>query len=156
MYDVVFNWRLLSDLSVMEFYEIVRLRESIFVVEQNCAYQEIDAADARAWHLVMRINGRLAGYLRMITADAPRIGRVLIAPEFRGQGLAYQLMGEAIEAIQRFRPGEPIHLSAQAHLRSFYEKLGFEVISDVYQEIGIPHCAMKLGARNVKKTSQGA
>lgn len=155
MDEVVFNWRLLSDLSVLEFYDIVRLRESIFVIEQDCAYQEIDAADARAWHLVMRINGQLAGYLRMIMAANPQVGRVLVAPAFRGQGLAYQLMSEAIEAIQRFRPSAPIHISAQAHLRSFYEKLGFEVTSESYQEIGIPHYAMKLEAKNVKKANHG-
>ncbi|HET7313870.1 GNAT family N-acetyltransferase [Salinisphaera sp.] len=137
----------LDEMPASLFHEIVMLRESVFVVEQTCAYQETDMHDLGARHLTLRIDEALAGYLRIVVGREPAIGRVLIATAFRGHGLAYALMRAGIEEADRLYGETVIHVSAQAHLRGFYERLGFVVTSDVYLEDGIPHCAMQRAPR---------
>lgn len=135
-------WQTFAHMPVAVFHEVVRLREAVFVVEQRCAYQEVDERDPAARHLLLRIDGVLAGYLRLLGGDPPSIGRLLVAPAFRGRGLARRLMREALTEACRCHGATPVRISAQAHLRGFYESLGFVSCSKDYLEDGILHCAM--------------
>ncbi|WP_199678861.1 GNAT family N-acetyltransferase [Salinisphaera sp. LB1] len=138
-----FSGQWLRDMPATAWHEIVVLREAVFVVEQACAYQETDAHDLVARHFSLRIDNALAGYLRIVPGAIPAIGRVLIAPAFRGRGLGYRLMNEGLLETYWLCGDVAVSVSAQAHLRDFYQRLGFVVISDVYLEDGIPHCAMQ-------------
>ena len=131
-----------------ELYAALALRQAVFVVEQACAYQDADGQDARAWHLLGWAGERLAAYARLFEPDAAgeaAIGRVIVAPDRRGEGLGRALMLEAMRQSQARWPA-PIHLSAQAHLRGFYEALGFVVCGPGYDEDGIPHLPMRCDA----------
>lgn len=129
-----------DQLTVRELHAIYFLRTKIFVVEQACAYQEVDELDLDAMHL---FDTDFHAYARIIPDEAvTHIGRVLVHPDFRKQGLSRQLMNEAIAYCQTAYPGKAIHLQAQAHLQPFYGSLGFEPISDVYLEDDIPHLDM--------------
>lgn len=136
----------LSELSTTELLEIVQARIAIFVVEQNCPYQEVDDYDAAAQHLQIRSQGRLAAYARIVGPGLkfaePSIGRVIVVPEFRALKLGRALMQEAIAASERLYPGSPIRLSAQSHLQGFYGSVGFVADSAPYLEDGIPHVDM--------------
>lgn len=143
MNEPCFRGQWLRELSAIAFHEIVALREAVFVVEQACAYQETDAQDLVARHLSLRIDDTLAGYLRIVPGELPAIGRVLIAPAFRGRGLGTDLMQAGLRETRRLHGDVAVRISAQAHLRAFYEGLGFAVTSDIYLEDGIPHCAMQ-------------
>ncbi|MCA1298918.1 GNAT family N-acetyltransferase [Stappia indica] len=138
-------------------HALFMLRVSVFVVEQACAYQEIDAADAIAEHLVLRPAGEnhagaIAGCLRLLPpeGDGPnapvRIGRIVVAPAWRGARLGDRLMIEAIDRAGQRYPGHPLLLSAQAHLQRFYARHGFSPVSPVYDEDGIAHVDMRRAA----------
>ncbi|MES1955105.1 GNAT family N-acetyltransferase [Salinisphaera hydrothermalis] len=154
MSELCFRSHWLRDLSAIAFHEIVSLREAVFVVEQACVYQETDAQDLVARHVSLRIDDALAGYLRIVPGDIPAIGRVLIAPAFRGRGLGTDLMQAGLRETQRLYGDVVVRISAQAHLRAFYEGLGFTVASDVYLEDGIPHCAMQRAAGHFSQSVQ--
>ena len=136
----------LDALTPGELHDLFRLRIDVFVVEQNCPYPEIDGKDPEALHLRLLEDGRLAAYARIFAADATtneaRIGRVVVAPDYRGQRLGERIMREAIAACEKRSPGAAIAISAQAHLRRFYSTLGFSVTSAEYLEDGIPHVDM--------------
>jgi ElaA protein len=144
-----FLWTRLEQLSGAQWHEISQHREAVFIVEQSCAYQDADAFDQHAWHLVGRIEGEFAGYLRLIDAGCkhvePSIGRVLSATKFRGLGLGKRMMQVAIRAASQHFPGQNIRISAQSYLLRFYTELGFEVVGSEYLEDGIPHVEMWLG-----------
>jgi len=127
-------------------YEILHLRAKVFVVEQNCAYQDLDYRDQHSLHVLLRRHGRLAAYARIIlpqTADEPvRIGRVLTEPAFRRQGLAESMMQQIMTYIRRHHPDRSVELSAQTYLTAFYEKFGFRRRGHEYLEDGIPHVRM--------------
>jgi ElaA protein len=138
-------------LDVATLYDVLALRSAVFVVEQECAYQDIDGLDLAKGtvHVLGREERRsgIAAYARVLAPDAehptPRIGRVLVAPEARGQQLARPLMKQALAACERRWPGEAVELGAQAHLTGFYASLGFEAVSEPYDEDGIPHVWMR-------------
>jgi ElaA protein len=126
-------------------YELLRLRQEVFVVEQRCFYQDLDGLDPLAVHLLMSDEQGLCGGLRVFPPDergSARIGRVLTALRVRARGLGRPLMraGEA-EVVARFGP-VPIRLSAQAHLERFYASLGYAVDGPGFDEDGIPHLPM--------------
>ncbi|MGH7094418.1 MAG: GNAT family N-acetyltransferase [Stellaceae bacterium] len=124
-------------------YEVLRFRQAIFVVEQKSAYQDLDGQDHAALHLLARAGGMLVGYLRLIAAPgAVRIGRVCVAPEFRGRGLARRLMQEALAVARRDHPGRPAAISAQTYLAAFYAGFGFAAISGEYDDAGVAHIDM--------------
>ena len=128
-------------------YELLRFRQAIFVVEQSCAYPDLDGLDQGAQHLLLRIDGALAGCLRLIPfAEEKRIkiGRVAVAETARGQGLARALMREALARCRRDYPDHAVRLSGQTYLAPFYESLGFLVTSAPYDDYGIPHVDMVL------------
>lgn len=131
--------------SPIDLYALMKLRVDVFVVEQACAYPELDGHDGKALHLRLLIDGETAAYARLLRPEGahPRIGRVLVSPAHRGKRLGDTLMREAIQACEAHFPGEPIALSAQSHLKRFYESLGFSPTSDEYVEDGIPHIDMQ-------------
>ena len=146
-----FTWCRLADLSGLEVHELIRTRESVFVVEQRCPYQEADELDARAWHLIGRVadaSAPIAAYLRVVEPGAqypePAIGRVLTMPDFRRAGLARTLMREGIARTRSVFGSVGIRISAQVYLQAFYEALGFIVQGAPYLEDDIPHIEMWL------------
>ncbi len=136
--------RRMEAFSAVELYALLKLRVDVFVVEQDCAYPELDGKDEKALHLRLLIDGKTAAYARLYRPDGepPRIGRVIVAPDHRGKGLGEVLMREAIRACEAHFPGTPIALSAQSHLERFYRALGFSPTSEEYVEDGIPHIDM--------------
>jgi ElaA protein len=145
------TWEFLKyeELSREILYEILGLRQMVFVVEQRCAYQDADGRDDHAGHLLGRDEqGRLVAYLRIVEPGRrfaePSIGRVVVRPELRGKGLGAVLMEEGIRMCTEIYPGVSIHVSAQQHLRRFYERLGFHCLNEgnPYDEDGIPHIEM--------------
>ncbi len=146
-----FKWSRPQALTALEWHTVLMARESVFVVEQRCPYQEADHLDAHAWHLQVRKDGQLAAYARVVDAGckypAPSIGRVMTLPAFRGQQLGRALMQEAIRFTQQHNPHAGIQISAQAYLQHFYAALGFVAEGAGYDEDGIPHIGMVMPAR---------
>jgi ElaA protein len=141
-----FKWSRLASLTALELYEIIKARESVFVVEQNCPYQETDDLDLHAWHLSALVNGELAAYARVIEPgiknSQPSIGRVMTLKNFRGLGIGRNLMEEAIHFTEQTFPAYDIKISAQVYLQNFYESLGFYSFGEPYDEDGISHIDM--------------
>lgn len=133
-----------SQLSTEELYEILRLRVAVFVVEQNCPYQDIDEADKEAYHLWLRDENGIAAYLRVmdrgVTLPEVSIGRVIAAR--RRMGLGSRILKEGIALAERELAAEKIMLEAQVYARSLYEKAGFVQSSGEFLEDGIPHILM--------------
>lgn len=136
-----------SDLSSQQLLEILAARTRVFVVEQHCPYQEVDDADKTALHVTLRQTGKLVAYARILPApncQPVRFGRVLVAKEMRGMGLAKQLVATTLATIASRFPSQPVQIQAQAYLRQFYGSFGFVPVSDIYLEDGIPHIDMVL------------
>jgi ElaA protein len=137
-----------SDLTPLELYEILRLRSEVFVLEQTCLYQDLDGKDAACLHVFGTENGsnELVAYARIVPAglsyEVPAIGRVIVSQKYRGHGFGYDLMKKCLGEIRSKQATSPIKISAQAHLADFYENLGFEKNSELYEEDGIPHLEM--------------
>ncbi|MFA1260667.1 GNAT family N-acetyltransferase [Xanthomonas axonopodis pv. fascicularis] len=138
-----------AQLSATQLYALLRLRTDVFVVEQQCAYPELDGKDTdpAVLHLLGTANdAALAAYLRVLppglSYSEPSIGRVVVAAAFRGTGLAHALLREGIGLVHAQWPGRAIQLGAQAHLQSFYAAHGFAPASAPYLENGIPHLDM--------------
>lgn len=133
-----------------ELYAIMQLRAKVFVLEQQCFYQDLDDKDQASIHLMgfVRPSGDLAAYSRIvppgISFAEPSIGRVITAPEYRGKQLGLELMERSIELTRATYPNQPIRIGAQAHLQHFYGLLGFEAEGEIYDEDGIPHVEMVL------------
>ncbi|QFY78001.1 GNAT family N-acetyltransferase [Alcaligenes faecalis] len=144
--DLVFQWKRLDDLSTREMYTIIQAREAVFVVEQECAYQDVDGLDLDSWHLSILKDGELAAYARVVEPgfkyEEPSIGRVLTLAKFRSLKIGYALVAEAIRFTEARYPGAGIRIGAQAHLQKFYGSLGFEPVGEIYDEDGIPHIDM--------------
>lgn len=144
--DLDFQWKRLDDLSTREMYTIIQAREAVFVVEQACAYQEVDGLDLDSWHLSVLKDGELAAYARVVEPGLkykePSIGRVLTLAKFRSLKIGYALVAEAIRFTETHYPGAGIRIGAQAHLQKFYGSLGFEPVGEIYDEDGIAHIDM--------------
>ena len=138
-----------SDLSKEQLYAILKLRADVFVVEQNCAYPDVDGLDLEGdtCHLMAWQGDHLVAYLRLLDPHSQNsdvvIGRVIIAPQARGQGLGHTLMEQALKQAEKHWPGTSISLSAQAHLQGYYSRYGFNPVGEVYVEDGIPHISMR-------------
>lgn len=143
-----YRTRTFDQLTTDELWAIYQLRTAVFVVEQNCAYQEVDVNDRVAVHLLgLSAENSLEAYARLIPVDHGhvQIGRVVTAPSVRGQGIGRQLVTQAITTIrQRWPQAKQIDIEAQAYLQKFYESLGFQAVSEVYLDTGIPHLDMVL------------
>ncbi|WP_193164632.1 GNAT family N-acetyltransferase [Microbulbifer hainanensis] len=147
---VHWQWGKFSDFSPDQLYEVLRVRQAVFTVEQDCAYQDADGKDQSAWHLTAWRTAsptpEALAYLRVVFPGKkypePSIGRVLTAEGARGTGLGRELMRRAVEQIEREYPQSPIRISAQQYLESFYRDFGFVRVSEPYDEDGIPHIEM--------------
>jgi ElaA protein len=141
------NWYGFDDMGLSLLYDMLALREAIFVVEQKCVYQELDGRDKSALHLVVTSVGVVVACLRLLkptkTDTRVKIGRVAVAPSFRGQGVARESLQMAIEEAQRQFPSSPLYLEAQSYLHEFYESLGFRACGPEFLEDGIPHIPMQ-------------
>lgn len=140
---MAFHLKPFEELTTRELHQIYQLRSAVFVVEQACAYQDIDDHDLTALHLMFTKDQQLLAYCRLIpTTDLVKLGRVVVSQTARGLGLGRQLVEEALTACASHYPKTPIYAQAQAHLEAFYQSLGFEATSDAYLEDGIPHLDM--------------
>jgi len=132
-----------DQLDTRTLYDILSLRAAVFVVEQECAYQDADGLDDQAWHLLGYRAGHLVAVARLlppvVAGEWPAIGRVVTRADARGQGLGRALMQEAVNALTVLFPGSVMALGAQAHLVAFYQSFGFFAVGDQYLEDGIEH-----------------
>ncbi|MDO8998691.1 MAG: GNAT family N-acetyltransferase [Bacteroidota bacterium] len=139
-----------NQLSIKQLFEIYKLRSEVFVVEQNCAYQDIDEVDMKAKHLMLFENDILTAYTRIIppgiTYKEPAIGRVVVKKSYRGKDLGKLLMQQSIDVMKDSFKNLDILLSAQSHLVKFYTDLGFKAEGQEYLEDDIPHTKMRLKA----------
>jgi len=141
-------WKLkkFNDLTPHELYAILQLRNEVFVVEQNCVYQDADNKDQESIHLMGWENDWLAAYTRILPPglgyDLPSIGRVVTSPRIRKTGAGKIVMEKSIEAAESLFGKTPIRIGAQCYLKNFYEFLGFQQSSAEYLEDGIPHIEM--------------
>ncbi len=144
--ELSFKWDRMQALTAVEMYEVIKAREAVFVVEQQCAYHEADGADLHSWHLRVLADGAFAAYARVVEPGVkfhePSIGRVMTLREFRNLQLGRALVAEAIAFTEARFPGMGIRIGAQAHLQKFYASLGFRPVGEVYDEDGIAHIDM--------------
>lgn len=141
-----------QELTVDELYDILRLRSEIFVVEQNCVYNDLDGLDKDAVHLFHKKEEKIVAYARLLKPGTRfadfSIGRVVVKESERGTGLGIELMEAAKNYIISELGARKIKISAQSYLQRFYENLGFEVITEMYLEDGIPHYGMVFEVNN--------
>jgi ElaA protein len=144
--STTWHTRAFNELSPIELYSLLRLRSAVFVVEQQCLFEDIDGKDATARHLIAIDNGEVVAYSRLyppgVVYEEASIGRVATAMRVRRTGLGRELMTRSIGAIETHWGKVPIRIGAQAYLRTFYESFGFRVAGDGYIEDGIPHFQM--------------
>ncbi len=144
------QWTLTSfeQLSVYQLYKIMQLRNAVFVVEQNCNFQDADDKDQQAWHLCAWHEDALVAYTRLlppgISYAEASIGRVLNARSVRGRNVGKELMERSIEAVYQLFGNTPIKIGAQLYLKKFYQSFGFTTCSDIYLEDEIEHIKMIL------------
>lgn len=135
-------------LSIHELYGILKLRSVVFVVEQNCVYQDIDDKDSKALHLIGTIDNSIVAYSRLFKPqdyfENACIGRVVIDPNYRARKWGHLLIQKGIEGIKQHFNETKITISAQLYLQKFYESNGFVKTSEVYLEDGIDHIEMKI------------
>ncbi|MBX4271515.1 GNAT family N-acetyltransferase [Clostridium estertheticum] len=142
------NWELkkFEELKVEEIYKILEIRNQVFIVEQQCAYQDCDGKDENAYHLYLQDNGKIIAYLRIlkkgVSFDEISIGRVLVHENYRGKGISREMMLKAINFIELNLNEEEIKIQAQSYLVNFYRSLGFKETSNEYLEDNIPHINM--------------
>ena len=146
------TWTRFEALSVRDLYDLLALRNQVFVVEQTCVFPDTDYCDQSAWHLLGRdADGQLVAYLRGIDAGIkyrePSLGRVVTAERVRGHGLGRALMEEGIRRGRALWPRRDIVIGAQQRLAAFYTSLGFIVEGETYLEDGIDHIRMRLPAQ---------
>ena len=138
-----------KELSIEELYEILKVRVEVFVVEQNCPYQEVDDKDKQSYHVYLKDHTGIKAYLRVIDKgvayEETSIGRVLTID--RGCGLGNQILSEGIKVAKEKMNADKIKIEAQSYAREFYEKFGFKQISDEFIEDGIPHVEMILNLK---------
>ena len=132
-----------TELTTEELYEILKLRAEVFVVEQNCPYQDLDDKDQSSYHLFLEDNGQIIAVLRILPKNIAykemAIGRLIVKKSYRGKGISRKMMLRAMEFITEDLGKEKIRLSGQAYLSDFYQSLGFEKVSEMYLEDGIEH-----------------
>lgn len=142
-----FSFKKFDELSISELYAVLQLRSEIFVVEQDCVYQDIDGKDAEALHIIGKKNGEIVAYARCFAPgfyfEEAAIGRVLVSKKERKQEFAHQLIKASLQAIEQVYHTTTIKLSAQQYLTKFYEKHDFVITGKGYLEDGIPHIAMR-------------
>lgn len=146
MKNVVWKIKRFDDLSVNELYEILKIRQEVFVVEQTCYYLDADGSDVMALHIWGDLEGETVAYCRVfrpnIKYEEASVGRVLTHPIYRGRDLGKVLMKIALQTISIRFNTEEVRISAQDYLLKFYTDLGFKDTAKKYLEDGIPHTEM--------------
>lgn len=135
-----------NELTLDELYEIIQARISVFVIEQNCPYQDLDDKDKNAYHVILKDNNVIKGYLRVldkgVTFEEESLGRVITTE--RGKGYSIIILKEGIKVAKEKYGAKKIRISAQLYAKGVYEKVGFKQVSGEYLEDGIPHIQMLL------------
>ena len=135
-----------NQLTTLELYKILQLRSEVFVVEQDCVYQDIDDKDQKALHVIGFKNDNIIAYTRIFKAgdyfENASIGRVVVAKNERQFGYGHEIMKASIDAIQTHFKTDAITISAQVYLQKFYETHQFKKVGEEYLEDGIPHIRM--------------
>ena len=147
---IEWQWSRFADLTAAQLYDMLALRQQVFVLEQTCLYPDIDGYDLDAHHLLgwRDIGGRrvLVAYLRCLAPgakyDEMSLGRILTTNDVRGSGVGRELVAHGIQYAETLHPGHRIRIGAQQRLEKFYQDFGFETISDAYDEDGIMHIDM--------------
>lgn len=147
MEKIIWKTKAFKDLSVDEYFEILFLRTEIFVVEQDCPYQEVDEKDRQSYHLFGKLeNGEVIAVTRIlpkgISYDEISIGRVALKKEYRGKGIADILMIESFKFVEDQFGKQAVRISAQEYLLKYYTKHGFKQVGEMYLEDDIPHIEM--------------
>lgn len=141
-----FKLKKFKELKGEEIYEILKIRNEVFIVEQQCAYLDCDGKDREAYHLFLEVNKGIVAYLRIlqkgVSYDEISIGRVLVNKNHRRKGIAQEMMIKAIKFIEENLNEREVRIEAQEYLVDFYKGFGFEEVSDMYLEDGIPHIEM--------------
>jgi ElaA protein len=138
-----------ADLSPHKLYEILKRRQEIFIVEQNCLYVDCDDKDQNAHHVLLLDGETVVAASRVLApgisyTEYSSIGRVVVKDTYRGQGLGKKIMEEAILLTQKLYPSTDIKISSQCYATGMYEKVGFTQVGESYMEDGIPHIGMIL------------
>ena len=150
IHHFMINWQCKSftELTNTELYKILQLRNEVFVVEQNCAYQDCDNKDLLSHHLAAWKNGHVVAYSRILPPGiayphAASIGRVVTSPSERGQDLGRQLMAKSLENLYLLFGQVPVIIGAQLYLKKFYQSFSFVQEGEIYLEDNIPHITMQ-------------
>ena len=144
------NWvfKSFEELTTTELYSILQLRNEVFVVEQNCVYQDIDGKDKKSFHLMAWQDDQLTAYTRLVPPGISfieaSIGRVITSPKYRGLGIGITLMEKSIHHTLQSYTTNKIRIGAQLYLKKFYEGFNFVAQGDEFLEDGIPHIEMLL------------
>lgn len=146
---MIWSYLTFEKLQLHQLYDLLKLRMSVFIVEQNCVYQDIDDNDDKAIHVLAYHKSHLVAYSRIfapgiIEESCACIGRILTRKESRGKGVGKMIVQKSIDYCKQNFVGEAIKISAQSHLRNFYQEFGFKRAGSLYLEDGIPHCTMFL------------
>lgn len=144
---IQFKIKRFNEFSLQELYNVLQLRSEVFVVEQNCVYQDIDCKDENALHILGLYNNVIVAYARLFEPgyyfEEAAIGRVVVQEAYRNKKCGHSLMEAAIKSIRENYNTDAITISAQLYLKKFYESHGFIQIGEGYPEDGIPHIRMK-------------
>ena len=143
---MIFNIKRFNELSIQELYVILQLRSEVFVVEQNCVYQDLDNKDLDAYHVLGILDKEIVAYARIFKPGdyflESSIGRIVVKKEFRKFQYGYKLVENSIQFIENNLQQNTILISAQSYLTKFYNSLGFIRVGEEYLEDGIPHIKM--------------
>ena len=149
-----FIWRNFDSISKEELYDVLSLRQRVFIIEQDCFYEDLDYSDQEANHLLLYKDKKLIGYSRVfppgIKYDAASIGRIVVDDKFRGMEYGKMITTESIKFIKNNFPKSDIFISAQFRLVHFYENLGFKIEGSVYLEDNIDHIKMVMAGTPTK------
>ena len=145
---IIWKTKTFDELLTQELYQILRLRSEVFVVEQNCVYQDIDNKDQKALHLIGEFEGEIIAHSRLFKPgdyfEFSSIGRVVVAEKNRNKNFGHELIDQSILEIKKHFKEDNITISAQLYLKKFYEIHGFITTSEEYLEDDIPHIEMKI------------
>ena len=141
-----YTWHQFSTISKEQLYDVLNLRQRVFIIEQDCFYEDIDYFDQKAHHLLVYCNKSLIGYARVfppgIKYKSSSIGRIVVDKKYRGESFGKKITQEAIIFLKDKFINSDVCISAQFRLVNFYENLGFETVGEVYLEDGIDHIKM--------------
>ena len=146
--NIIWYHKYFNDLTTKELYQILQLRNEVFIVEQNCPFQDLDDKDFKCFHLIGfdTDSQKIMAYTRIVPAGISyteaSIGRVVTSPQARGGGIGKVLMEKSIQILEELYGGVSIRIGAQYYLKKFYESLDFEQVNEIYLEDGIEHILM--------------